>query len=144
MQPMQDELVRRLDLAARRATKRCGESLNNGGCGVFAALIASAVRAAMPDVEVYGRIASWANVDVEMARPHVSDIADMESWNENGVYFAHVGLDYRDSVVQDVRFVRPAEVDLLVGDPSKARERLGWRPTVDFATLVRTMVEADL
>ena len=60
------------------------------------------------------------------------------------VAFAAVGLDYREHVVQDDRFMRPAEVDLLVGDPAKARERLGWRPSVDFRTLVATMVEADL
>jgi len=58
--------------------------------------------------------------------------------------FAHVGLDYRDYVVQDPRFLRPAEVDLLVADPSKAREQLGWTPTVAFNALVETMVDADL
>jgi GDPmannose 4,6-dehydratase len=58
--------------------------------------------------------------------------------------FATVGLDYRDYVVQDPRFFRPAEVDLLVADPSKAAARLGWGPKVDFAALVRMMVEADL
>jgi GDPmannose 4,6-dehydratase len=60
------------------------------------------------------------------------------------VAFARVGLDYRDYVVQDDRFARPAEVDLLVGDASKARARLGWRPTVDFEALVATMADADL
>ena len=60
------------------------------------------------------------------------------------VAFTRVGLDYRDYVVQDDRFARPAEVDLLVGDASKARARLGWRPTVDFGALVATMVDADL
>jgi GDPmannose 4,6-dehydratase len=60
------------------------------------------------------------------------------------IAFAHVGLDYRDYVVQDERYMRPAEVDLLVGDPSKAREHLGWQPTVDFPTLVQKMVDADL
>jgi GDPmannose 4,6-dehydratase len=47
-------------------------------------------------------------------------------------------------VVLDPRFVRPAEVDLLVADPSRAREELGWEPTVSFHDLVRMMVEADL
>ena len=46
--------------------------------------------------------------------------------------------------MQDERFFRPAEVDLLVSDPSKAREELGWTPTVSFARLVEMMVEADL
>src|SRR3954464_12646617 len=50
--------------------------------------------------------------------------------------FQRVDLDYREYVVQDARFLRPAEVDLLVADPSKARERLGWVPTVDFRGLV--------
>jgi GDPmannose 4,6-dehydratase len=58
--------------------------------------------------------------------------------------FEIVGLDYRDSVVQDSRYMRPAEVDVLVADASKARVRLGWTPTVSFRDLVRRMVEADL
>jgi GDPmannose 4,6-dehydratase len=60
------------------------------------------------------------------------------------VAFGHVGLDYRDYVVQDERFMRPAEVDLLVGDPAKAREKLGWQPETSFENLVVMMVEADL
>jgi GDPmannose 4,6-dehydratase len=60
------------------------------------------------------------------------------------VAFGHVGLDFRDHVVQDARFLRPAEVDLVVGDASKARQVLGWRPAVGFATLVRMMVDADM
>jgi GDPmannose 4,6-dehydratase len=58
--------------------------------------------------------------------------------------FAHVGLDWRDHVVTDERFLRPAEVDLLIGDATKARTRLGWSPTVSFHELVAMMVEADL
>ncbi|MDQ3996383.1 MAG: GDP-mannose 4,6-dehydratase [Gemmatimonadota bacterium] len=58
--------------------------------------------------------------------------------------FAAVGLDYRDHVVQDPRFFRPAEVDLLVADPSKAVARLGWSPKVGLQELVRMMVDADL
>jgi GDPmannose 4,6-dehydratase len=58
--------------------------------------------------------------------------------------FAHVGLDYRDHVVQDERFVRPAEVDLLVGDPAKARAELGWELRTSFQDLVEMMVDADL
>ncbi len=58
--------------------------------------------------------------------------------------FDHVGLDYRRFVVQDERFMRPAEVDLLVGDCRKAREVLGWQPEVTFEDLVRRMVDADL
>jgi len=58
--------------------------------------------------------------------------------------FSYVGLDYRDHVVQDARFMRPAEVDLLVADPTKARQKLGWEPHVDFQGLVHMMVDADL
>jgi GDPmannose 4,6-dehydratase len=58
--------------------------------------------------------------------------------------FGYVGLDYRGYVVQDERFYRPAEVDLLIGDFTKAREVLDWRPKIAFADLVRLMVEADV
>jgi GDPmannose 4,6-dehydratase len=58
--------------------------------------------------------------------------------------FGHLDLDWREYVVQDPRFYRPAEVDLLVGDPGKAKRELGWEPTVDFRGLVRLMVDADL
>lgn len=57
--------------------------------------------------------------------------------------FAAAGLDYKDYVVVDPRFVRPAEVDLLVGDSGKARHQLGWSPTVTFDQLIEIMVEAD-
>jgi GDPmannose 4,6-dehydratase len=60
------------------------------------------------------------------------------------VAFSHAGLEWRDFVVQDARFMRPAEVDLLIGDPAKAREELGWEPEVGFEQLVRMMVDADL
>jgi GDPmannose 4,6-dehydratase len=58
--------------------------------------------------------------------------------------FEHVGLDWREHVVQDERFMRPAEVDLLIGDAGRAREALGWEPEVDFRGLVHMMVDADL
>ena len=58
--------------------------------------------------------------------------------------FGAADLDYRDFVVQDEKFFRPAEVDLLVADPSRAAERLGWVPQVSFTDLVRMMVAADL
>jgi GDPmannose 4,6-dehydratase len=60
------------------------------------------------------------------------------------VAFAHVGLDWQKHVVQDERFFRPAEVDVLVADPTKARARLGWVPTVTFRQLVEMMVDTDL
>lgn len=58
--------------------------------------------------------------------------------------FAQVGLDWRDYVRVDPNLLRPAEVDHLIGDASKARHKLGWQPTVSFPELVRIMVEADL
>ncbi len=60
------------------------------------------------------------------------------------IAFARVGLDWREYVRTDPQFLRPAEVDQLIGDPSKARRRLGWEPTVDFQRLVEMMVDADL
>jgi GDPmannose 4,6-dehydratase len=58
--------------------------------------------------------------------------------------FAHVGLDWQKYVVVDPKYFRPAEVDLLLGDPAKAKKQLGWQPKVDFEGLVRLMVDADL
>jgi len=58
--------------------------------------------------------------------------------------FSHVDLDYKDFVVQDQRFYRPAEVDLLVSNPGKARQVLGWEPRVNFKQLVKMMVDADM
>ena len=58
--------------------------------------------------------------------------------------FSRLGLDWQDYVVVDEAFLRPAEVDLLVGDSSKAAERLGWKPQTGFADLVAMMVDADL
>src|SRR6478735_7052370 len=60
------------------------------------------------------------------------------------VAFGHVGLDYEEFVVIDEAFYRPAEVDLLVGDPTKAHEKLGWKPSVGFEDLVTMMVDADI
>jgi GDPmannose 4,6-dehydratase len=60
------------------------------------------------------------------------------------IAFDHVGLDWRKHVVVDPRFLRPAEVDLLLADPAKARTDLGWTPEVSFDRLVRMMVDADL
>ncbi len=60
------------------------------------------------------------------------------------IAFGVVGLDFQDYTVQDPRFMRPADVDLLVGDPSKAQSKLGWRASTSFQDLVRIMVEAEL
>ena len=58
--------------------------------------------------------------------------------------FSHVGLDWENHVQIDERFFRPAEVDLLVGDSTQARQQLGWTPRVSFPELVKTMVDADM
>jgi GDPmannose 4,6-dehydratase len=60
------------------------------------------------------------------------------------IAFDHVGLDWQKFVRQDPKLLRPAEVDHLIGDASKGRETLGWRPEVDFQALVRMMVDADV
>jgi len=60
------------------------------------------------------------------------------------IAFSHVNLHWQDYVVQDDRFMRPAEVDQLVGDASKAKAELGWEPSVSFEHLVTMMVDADL
>src|SRR5687767_10645785 len=60
------------------------------------------------------------------------------------VAFGHVGLDWQRHVRTDPALLRPAEVEHLIGDPSKARQKLGWQPDVDFAGLVRMMVDADI
>jgi GDPmannose 4,6-dehydratase len=60
------------------------------------------------------------------------------------IAFGHVGLRWQDYVKSDPALLRPAEVDHLIGDPSKARRVLKWAPTVDFEGLVRMMVDADL
>jgi GDPmannose 4,6-dehydratase len=58
--------------------------------------------------------------------------------------FGHLDLDYRDYVKVDERFIRPADVDQLVGDATKARKELGWEPEVDFKELIEMMVDSDM
>ncbi|SDB19275.1 GDPmannose 4,6-dehydratase [Belnapia rosea] len=60
------------------------------------------------------------------------------------IAFEHVGLNYEEFVKVDEAFLRPAEVDVLLGDPSKAKEKLGWAPTTTLEEMIREMVEADL
>ncbi|MHB1265691.1 MAG: GDP-mannose 4,6-dehydratase [Gemmatimonadaceae bacterium] len=89
--------------------------------------------------------AMWRMLQADTPDDYV--IGTGETWSVQQlceVAFAHVGLDWREHVTQDARFLRPAEVDLLVADPQKAERQLGWRPTVDFHGLVRMMVDADL
>jgi len=60
------------------------------------------------------------------------------------IAFDQVGLDWEEHVVIDPQFLRPAEVDLLIGDPTKAHTDLGWKPEVGFEELIRMMVDADV
>ncbi|HNJ05383.1 MAG TPA: GDP-mannose 4,6-dehydratase, partial [Leptospiraceae bacterium] len=60
------------------------------------------------------------------------------------VAFSHAGLDWKKHVKIDPAFIRPAEVDLLIGDASKAKKELGWVPEVSFEGLVKMMVDADI
>jgi GDPmannose 4,6-dehydratase len=60
------------------------------------------------------------------------------------IAFERVGLNYEDYVRSDPQFMRPAEVDLLIADASKARKKLGWEPRVSFQQLIEMMVDADL
>jgi GDPmannose 4,6-dehydratase len=60
------------------------------------------------------------------------------------IAFGHAGLNWEEHVKLDPKFIRPAEVDLLIGDPTKAKKELGWQPSVDFRGLVEMMVDADI
>ena len=89
--------------------------------------------------------AMWLMLQQAEADDYVIATAETHSVREFcEVAFGHVGLDYNDHVVLDERYVRPAEVDLLIGDPSKAHTVLGWKPEVGFEELVRMMVDNDL
>jgi GDPmannose 4,6-dehydratase len=89
--------------------------------------------------------AMWLMLQQERPDDYVISTGETHSVRELcELAFGHVDLDYQDHVVQDERFFRPAEVDLLVGDSTKARTELGWKPKTSFADLVRMMVDADL
>jgi GDPmannose 4,6-dehydratase len=90
--------------------------------------------------------AMWRMLQQDTADDYVVATGETHSIRELlDVAFRHVGIDdWSARVVQDPRFFRPAEVDLLIGDPTKAREKLGWEPRVGFEELVRMMVDHDL
>lgn len=89
--------------------------------------------------------AMWLMLQQDIADDFVIATGDTHSVQEFvEVAFEHVDLDWKQYVVQDERFMRPAEVDLLVGDPSKAGRDLGWEPAVSFKELVHMMVDADI
>ncbi|TAK13020.1 MAG: GDP-mannose 4,6-dehydratase [Anaerolineae bacterium] len=89
--------------------------------------------------------AMWLMLQQEAAEDFVIGTGKAHSVREFcEAAFKHVGLNYEDYVVEDERFYRPAEVDLLLADPTRAKEKLGWQPRVSFSELVQMMVEADL
>jgi GDPmannose 4,6-dehydratase len=89
--------------------------------------------------------AMWLMLQQPRPRDYVVGMGETHSVRELvDVAFRHVGLDYRDYVVSDPRYYRPAEVELLLADPTKARRELGWKPQVSFEQLVTMMVDADL
>lgn len=89
--------------------------------------------------------AMWMMLQQEKAQDFVIGTGETHSVQEFcEIAFSAVDLDYREFIVQDPRFYRPAEVDLLVSDPSNAYRWLGWQPTVSFRDLVVMMVKADL
>jgi len=89
--------------------------------------------------------AMWRMLQQDEPRDYVIGSGETHSVRELvELAFAHVGLDYRRHVVSDPKYYRPAEVDVLLADPSKARRELDWSPKVGFAELVRMMVDADL
>ncbi len=89
--------------------------------------------------------AMWLMLQQEHADDYVVATGETHTVEEFvSLAFDHVGLDWRKHVVVDPQFYRPAEVDLLLGDPTKAKRQLGWRMEVSFAQLVTMMVDADL
>ncbi|MCC6420561.1 MAG: GDP-mannose 4,6-dehydratase [Gemmataceae bacterium] len=89
--------------------------------------------------------AMWLMLQQDRAEDYVIGTGETHSVQEFiEIAFGRAGLDWRDHVVIDPQFYRPAEVDLLLADPSKAKRQLGWEPEVSFPDLVRMMVDADL
>ena len=90
--------------------------------------------------------AMWRMLQQDEADDYVVSTGETHSIREFlDLAFARVGIDdWSKHVVQDPRFFRPAEVELLIGDPAKAHDRLGWKPSVDFPGLVTMMVDSDV
>jgi GDPmannose 4,6-dehydratase len=88
----------------------------------------------------------WRMLQQDEAGDYVVATGETHSIREFlDIAFGRVGIpDWADLVVEDPRFRRPAEVDMLIGDPAKARDRLGWKPTVSFRELAEMMVDGDL
>jgi GDPmannose 4,6-dehydratase len=89
--------------------------------------------------------AMWAMLQQDSPEDYVISTGETHSVEQLvQVAFSYVDLDWHDYVVQDPKFMRPAEVDLLIGDSTKARVELGWEPKMSFEELIRGMVDADL
>jgi GDPmannose 4,6-dehydratase len=89
--------------------------------------------------------AMWLMLQQDTAQDFVVGTGETHSVEEFlELAFSHVGLVWKDYVVQDEEFMRPAEVDLLIADPTKVKHVLGWEPTVSFPELVSMMVESEL
>ncbi len=89
--------------------------------------------------------AMWLMLQQDVADDFVVATGETHSVREFlQIAFSHVGLDFEDYVVIDPEFIRPAEVELLLGNPAKARKTLGWKPDVSFRQLVTMMVDADM
>jgi GDPmannose 4,6-dehydratase len=89
--------------------------------------------------------AMWLMLQQDEPRDYVIATGEAHSVRELcDAAFGHLGLDYRDHVVMDPAFIRPAEVDRLLGDPTRARQDLGWQPKVSFQQLVEMMVDSDV
>lgn len=89
--------------------------------------------------------AMWMMLQQEKPDDYVIATGETHSVGEMcEIAFARVGLDYKKYVVQDRQFFRPAEVHILTGDATKARNKLGWKPEVSFQGLIEMMVDADM
>ena len=89
--------------------------------------------------------AMWLMLQQDVADDYVVATGETHSVREFlQIAFSHVGLNYEDYVVIDPEFIRPAEVELLLGNPAKAKAQLGWKPAVSFQQLVTMMVDADM
>jgi GDPmannose 4,6-dehydratase len=89
--------------------------------------------------------AMWLMLQQDQPDDYVVAMGETHSVREFcEIAFSHVGLNWQDFVVQDPAFMRPAEVDQLIGHPAKANAKLGWKPEVTFKALVQMMVDADL
>ncbi len=90
-------------------------------------------------------VAMWQMLQQEQADDYVVATGETHSIREFlDLAFGYVNLDWHDYVEFDERYLRPSEVDLLIGDPNKALQKLGWQPSITFEQLVVLMVEADL